>query len=113
MEDGRKSKAGIQEICVRLDGILMEGGRAKAGDLRCTFDVVPRQSFGQCFVAPSMIQQRICHSIASNFQASNGADNLPCKVHHETCSQGKVLLGIFGIGVRKGKLNVADTWNPV
>jgi len=60
-----------------------------------------------------MIRQRTCQSIVSNFQAFSGADNLPRKVHHETRSQGKVFFGIFGIGIRKAILNIADTWNPV
>ncbi len=90
----------------------MEGGRAGVGDLRCTFDVAPLWNLCQFFVVPSMMRQRSCHSIISNVRASSREANLPCKVHHEICSQGKVFFRVFGMIICKAKLKIADAWNP-
>ena len=40
-------------------------------------------------------------------------DNIPRKVHHEICSQGKIVFGIFGMVIREVVLKIADAWNPL
>ena len=51
-----------------------------------------------------------CHHLAGHRMIRTF---LPCKVRHETYSQGDALFGILTMGIRKEELNVTDTCNPV